>query len=143
MRKNKIVYEIISQPDQPPAYQNLMSIFCNDEELVGIMVRNSNLLKVLIKFHNLKVEDMIAIITAGEEDGRKYNPYTSNAGIQTEWDYSIKNELSHATNSLLMKDEELEEIHEKVNEAEVEIERLKRELANTETKAKVDIEKYK
>lgn len=134
--QKEVVYEIISQPDQTENYRQLLCILCNDEELVGIMVRNSNLLGAMRSCRELNVENMLQILTAGEEDGRKSNPTVFEEGCQTE-------EQFHSTDSLLMKDEQLDEITQKVEDLEIEIERLKTENINNEAKAQKEIEKYK
>ena len=68
-----LVYDIIGQPNQTPTFQHLISIICGDEELVGIMVRNAALLSALHDC-DLEVGKLLALLTAGEEDGRKCSP---------------------------------------------------------------------
>lgn len=101
------------------------------------MVRNVNLLRQLSRGDELDVEFMIQILTAGEEDGRKY-VQTEEVGVMTDASLNVQ------PSSQLFTEKELEEINQKITLAEKEIDRLKRENRNLEAKSsKNEIEKYK
>jgi len=79
---------------------------------------------------------MFEILTAGEDDGRKCNAVVADLQMQTD-------PVFNSVDSLLMKEDQLDEIMLKVEEAELEVERLKQENINNELRYKKDIERYK
>ena len=67
----EIVYNIINLPDMTDEFRRLLCILCNDEELVGNMIRNCNLLRTMYTISELQIRHMLELLTAGEEDGSK------------------------------------------------------------------------
>jgi hypothetical protein len=100
------------------------------------MIRNSSLLSALRECHQLNVEQMLKVITAGEEDGRKCNPNVFEQETQTE-------QIQHSVDSLIIQDEQMDEISLKVQNLENEIEKIKHENELNEAKAQREIERFK
>ena len=140
IKDKETIFSVVSTPFENKSYKQLISILCNDSGLHRIIIHNPNLLQAFNQEAiELPVGFMINLLTAGEEDGR-FKAYQEEFSCQV--DFDSKNDYSHITDSLVMKDEELESFNQKISEAEIEIERLKKENSLLEIQYKVRIDKY-